>query len=152
MTPQAMHTYRSASSVVRSRTRRLRRSLFRSRRMSWKLKSTEEDESRKLSGEEGKPDAEERMASSIEEEVEANAEDLGKKIQALRQARDSSESSESNAFVQQVMEELQRVEWPGAGAAIGRTVLVIGIVGGAGALLLVLNAALAQISERLFGY
>lgn len=86
-----------------------------------------------------------------EEGVEEADEDLGKKIQAAREARASTMDAEKTGYAQQVLEELQRVEWPGAGAAFTRTLLVISIVGGAGALLLVLNAALAQVSERLFG-
>lgn len=96
-------------------------------------------------------EGEAKAPRSREDEVEEAQEDLGKKIQAAREARAAATDADATGYVQQVLEELQRVEWPGAGAAFTRTLLVIAIVGGAGALLLVLNAALAKVSEQLFG-
>jgi len=76
----------------------------------------------------------------------SSPEDIGAEIRAAKEAK----ADEGANIFAGALEEVGLIEWPSAGKALGTTGVVMGGIFGSAAVLLGVNAALSELSQKLF--
>ncbi|GJN37057.1 hypothetical protein PR202_gb25978 [Eleusine coracana subsp. coracana] len=86
-------------------------------------------------------------ASAGEKSPEAVAAELK---EVLRARKEAEAAAGGGGWWDGVLQEMSEIEWPAPGKVVGTTGVVLGVIAGATAALLSVNALLAELSDRVF--
>ncbi|XP_021747569.1 preprotein translocase subunit SECE1-like [Chenopodium quinoa] len=94
----------------------------------------------------------EQENSAITEQQQSSEEqlsELGTEIKKAMKEREKVEEEDSG-FLSGFLGEIGQIEWPDFGKVIGTTGVVLGVIAGSSAVLLSVNAVLAELSDKVF--
>lgn len=82
--------------------------------------------------------------------TEESIDSIGAELARLRKAKEEAEPSGAGGFAQGVLEEVRLIEWPGFSSVLSTTGLVLAVIASATFAILIVNAILSEISDRIF--